>query len=104
MPKVVFPAMAVTTLFLVSVFAMHALNHTHRWIKLGVVYVSAFGAGQADGGAVSGVTFLQTRIHKMDDWKGTVLRAALPPLVFIGLILKEPDLGTALVCLGVTVS
>ena len=46
--------------------------------------------------------FLQTRIHAMDDWKGTILRAALPPLVFIALILKEPDLGTALVCAGVT--
>jgi cell division protein FtsW len=40
----------------------------------------------------------------MDDWKGTVLRAALPPLVFIGLIMKEPDLGTALVCAGVMVA
>ncbi len=101
-PKVVFPAMAVTTLFLVSVFAMHALNHTHRWFKMGpftfqpselakpmVVLFLAY--------------FLQTRIGKMDDWKGTVLRAALPPLVFIGLILKEPDLGTAMVCAGVTV-
>ena len=46
--------------------------------------------------------FLQTRIHAMDDWKGTILRAALPPLVFIALILKEPDLGTALVCAAVT--
>ena len=47
--------------------------------------------------------FLQSRIHKMDDWKGTVLRAALPPLVFVALILKEPDLGTAMVCAAVTV-
>jgi cell division protein FtsW len=39
----------------------------------------------------------------MDDWKTTVLRAALPPLVFIALILKEPDLGTAMVCAAVTV-
>jgi cell division protein FtsW len=46
--------------------------------------------------------FLQTRMHKMDDWRGTVLRAALPPLLFIALILKEPDLGTAIVCAAVT--
>ena len=32
------------------------------------------------------------------------LRAALPPLVFIGLIMKEPDLGTALVCAAVTMA
>ena len=42
--------------------------------------------------------FLQTRMHAMDDWKETILPAALMPLVFIALIVKEPDLGTALVC------
>jgi cell division protein FtsW len=101
-PRVVFPCMAVTTLFLLSVFAMHALNNTHRWFKLGpftfqpselakpmIVLFLAY--------------FLQTRIHRMDDWKGTVLRAALPPLVFVALILKEPDLGTAMVCAAVTI-
>ena len=34
-PRVVFPAMALTTLLLVSVFAMPKLNHTHRWFKAG---------------------------------------------------------------------
>ena len=102
-PKVVFPAMAVTTLFLTSVFAMHALNHTHRWFKLGVFTFQP--SELAKPMVVLFLAyFLQTRIDKMEDWKGTVLRAALPPLVFIGLILKEPDLGTALVCLGVTVA
>ena len=38
----------------------------------------------------------------MDDWKETILPAVMPPLVFIALILKEPDLGTALVCAAVT--
>ena len=28
--------------------------------------------------------FLQTRIHQMDDWKGTILRPALLPLLLIG--------------------
>ncbi len=46
--------------------------------------------------------FLQTRIHQMDDLKGTILRAAAVPLVFTALILKEPDLGTGLVCMAVT--
>src|ERR1700712_2644960 len=34
-PRVVFPLMAVTTLLLVGVFGMHALNNTHRWFKFG---------------------------------------------------------------------
>ena len=101
-PRVVFPAMAITTLLLVGVFAMHALNNTHRWIKVG-----SFSFQPSELAKPMTVLFLayflQTRIHRMDDWKGTVLRAALPPLVFIALILKEPDLGTALVCAAVMV-
>ncbi len=101
-PKVVFPAMAITTLLLISVFAMHALNNTHRWFKMGVFTFQPSELAKPMM-VLFLAYFLQTRIHKMDDWKGTVLRAALPPLVFVGLILKEPDLGTALVCAGVTV-
>ncbi len=101
-PRVVFPAMTLTTLALASVFAMHALNNTHRWIKVG-----SFSLQPSELAKPMIVLFLayflQTRIHKMDDWKTTVLRAALPPLVFIALILKEPDLGTAMVCAAVTV-
>ena len=100
-PRVVFPAMAVTTLFLISVFAMHALNHTHRWFKLGPFTFQP--SELAKPMVILFLAwFLQTRIHKMDDWKGTVIKAALPPLVFVALILKEPDLGTAMVCAGVT--
>ena len=102
-PKFVFPAMGLTTLLLVTVFAMPKLNHTHRWFKAG------FFTFQPSELATPLIVlflayFLQTRIHKMDDWRGTILKAALPPLVFIGLIMKQPDLGTALVCAGVTMA
>ena len=102
-PRVVFPAMALTTLLLTSVFAMHALNNTHRWFKMGIFTFQPSELAKPMT-VLFLAYFLQTRIHKMDDWKGTVLRAALPPLVFVGLIMKEPDLGTALVCAGVTVA
>jgi len=98
---VVAAAVAVTTMLLLAVFAMHGMNGAHRWIRV---------AGQTIQPSEVAkpvivlflAYFLQTRIHKMDDWKGTILRASLPPLAFIALILKEPDLGTALVCAGVT--
>lgn len=102
-PRVVFPAMALTTLLLMSVFAMHALNHTHRWIRFGSFFTFQPSELAKPMIVLFLAYFLQTRIHKMDDWRGTVIRAALPPLMFIALILKEPDLGTALVCAGVTV-
>jgi cell division protein FtsW len=101
-PKVVFPAIAVTMLLLVGVFASRDSHNTHRWFR--------FGGGlsfQPSELATPVIVlflayFLQTRMHKMDDWRGTILRAALPPLLFIGLVLKEPDLGTAMVCAAVT--
>jgi cell division protein FtsW len=46
--------------------------------------------------------FLHTRLDAMRDWKHTLLRAAIIPVVFILLIVKQPDLGTALVLVGVT--
>jgi cell division protein FtsW len=102
-PRVVFPLLAVATLLLVSVFAMRPLNHTHRWFKLG-----SFTFQPSELATPLIVLFLawflQTRIYKMDDWKGTILRAALPVLVFVALIMKEPDLGTALVCAGVAMA
>jgi cell division protein FtsW len=103
-PRVVFPAMACTTLLLLAVFAMHPLNHTHRWFKLGGFFTFQPSELATPVMILFLAYFLQTRIHAMDDWKGTILRAALPPLVFIGLIMKEPDLGTALVCAAVTLA
>ncbi|MGA3189691.1 MAG: FtsX-like permease family protein, partial [Bryobacteraceae bacterium] len=43
-----------------------------------------------------------TRLDTMRDWKHTLLKAAVIPVLFILLIVKEPDLGTALVIFGVT--
>jgi len=98
---VVVTSVAVTTLLLVGVFAMHGMNGAHRWIRVAGTTLQP--SELAKPVIVLFLAyFLQTRIHAMDDWKRTILRAILPPLVFIALILKEPDLGTALVCAGVT--
>jgi cell division protein FtsW len=46
--------------------------------------------------------FLHNRLDQMRDWKHTLLRCAIMPVVFIILIVRQPDLGTALVLAGVT--
>ena len=97
-------AVALTTMLLLAVFAMPALNHTHRWFRLGSFFTFQPSELAKPVLVLFLAYFLQTRIHTMDDWKGTILRAALPPLVFIGLILEEPDLGTALVCAAVAMA
>jgi cell division protein FtsW len=47
--------------------------------------------------------FLETRTKSMDDWRNTLIPAVLPTLVFIGLIVFQPDLGTAIACAAITV-
>jgi cell division protein FtsW len=46
--------------------------------------------------------FLETRLKTMDDWRHTLLPAVIPAVLFAILIVKQPDLGTALVCLGIS--
>jgi cell division protein FtsW len=100
-PRVVFTAVAATALMLLGVFAMSGMNGAHRWIRVAGTTLQP--SELAKPVLVLFLAyFLQTRIHQMDDVKGTILRAVAVPLVFTALILKEPDLGTALVCMAVT--
>ncbi len=87
---------------LMGVFAMRDSHNTHRWIRFG-----GFLTFQPSELAKPAIIlflayFLQTQVHRMDDWR-TVARAAAAPLLFVALILKEPDLGTAIVCTAVLV-
>ena len=100
-PKVVFPAVAITMLLLAVVFAMSGMNGAHRWIRVAGITLQPSEIAKPVV-VLFLAYFLQTRMHKMDDYKGTILRAIAPPLLFVGLILKEPDLGTGLVCAAVT--
>ncbi|QNI32630.1 putative lipid II flippase FtsW [Alloacidobacterium dinghuense] len=100
-PNVVFPAVAVTVICLMAAFLMRDSHNTHRWIRFGMLSFQP--SELAKPALVLFLAwFLQNRMQTIDDWRGTILPAALPSLVFIALILKEPDLGTALVCAGVT--
>jgi cell division protein FtsW len=99
-PKLIFPMMAITGLLLLAVFAMSGMNGAHRWVRLPGITLQP--SELAKPVIVLFLAwFLQTRIHAIDNIKETILPAVIPPLLFIGLILKEPDLGTALVCAAV---
>ncbi|HEV2619947.1 MAG TPA: FtsW/RodA/SpoVE family cell cycle protein, partial [Acidobacteriaceae bacterium] len=100
---VVVASVAVTILLLLAVFAMHGVNGAHRWVGAGVISLQPSEIAKPVL-VLFLAYFLQRRIHLMDDWQGTILKAAAPPLIFIALILKEPDLGTALVCAAVTMA
>jgi cell division protein FtsW len=101
-PAVVFSLLGLTTLMLISVFFLDRAHHTHRWIHFGgfsfqpselakpvLILFLAF--------------FLENRTRSMHDWRNTLLPAVLPTLIFVGLIVFQPDLGTAIACAAVTV-
>ncbi len=100
-PIVVFPVVGLTVILLLGAFLMRDSHNTHRWIRLGML---SFQPSEIAKPAMVLFLawFLQNRMHAMDDVRNTLIPAALPSLIFIALILKEPDLGTALVCAAVT--
>ncbi len=100
-PAVVFTALGVTTFLLISVFFLDRSHHTHRWIH---------GAGLSFQPSELAkpvlilflAFFLESRTKSINDWRSTLLPAVIPTLVFLGLIVEQPDLGTAIACAAIT--
>jgi cell division protein FtsW len=102
-PAIVFSLLGVTTLLLAAVFFLDRAHNTHRWIRLGVMSFQP--SELAKPALILFVAyFLHSRLKSLDDWKHTLLPAALPTALFAVLIVKQPDLGTAMVCVGVTMA
>jgi|CZKF01.1.fsa_nt_gi cell division protein FtsW len=99
-PHFIFPAFSLTTILLALVFFFPKSNNAHRWIRFG-----GFSLQPSELAKLMLVLFLawflSTRLDKINKWS-TLWRASVIPLVFIALIVIEPDLGTALVLAGVT--
>lgn len=101
-PRFIYPALCVTTLLLVLVYLFRNSHNTHRWIRFGGFFTFQPSEIAKPVLVLFLAWFLHSRLDAMRDWKHTLLRAAVVPLAFIVLIVREPDLGTALVLAGVT--
>jgi cell division protein FtsW len=101
-PRFIYPALAITTLLLVSVFFIPGSHNTHRWIRFGTHFTFQPSEIAKPVLVLFLAWFLHSRLDAMRDWKHTLLRAAVVPVVFMVLVVKQPDLGTALVLAGVT--
>ena len=100
-PAVVFSLLGVTTLLLVAVFFLDRSHHVHRWIRFG-----GFSMQPSELAKPAVILFLayflETRAKTITDWKKTLLPAAVPSLVFCVLIVLQPDLGTSIMCAGIS--
>ncbi|MGP8252847.1 MAG: putative lipid II flippase FtsW [Terracidiphilus sp.] len=100
--RFIYPALCVTTLLLVMVFFVPGSHNTHRWIRFGSFFTFQPSEIAKPVLVLFLAWFLHNRLDAMHKWKETLLPAALIPLLFILLVVRQPDLGTALVLAGVT--
>jgi len=99
-PAVVFSLLGVTTLLLLAVFFLDRSHNTHRWILFG-----GFSLQPSELAKPAIILFLayflENKLKSMDDWRHTLLPAAIPIALFAGLIVLQPDLGTAIACVAI---
>ncbi|MFZ0688051.1 MAG: FtsW/RodA/SpoVE family cell cycle protein, partial [Terriglobales bacterium] len=94
-PALVFSLLGVTTLLLVSVFFLPRAHGTHRWFHMGPISLQP--SELAKPALILFLAwFLENKTKAMDDWRNTLIPAVTPTVVFLGLIVFQPDLGTAI--------
>ncbi|MGH9605047.1 MAG: putative lipid II flippase FtsW [Terracidiphilus sp.] len=100
-PRFIYPALCATTLLLAMVFFFPGIYGAHRWIRLG-----RFDFEPSEVAKPVLVLFLawflHTRLDRMREFKNTILRASIMPVLLMILVVRQPDLGTALVLAAVT--
>ncbi|HVP55493.1 MAG TPA: putative lipid II flippase FtsW [Candidatus Eisenbacteria bacterium] len=100
-PAVVYSLLGITSLLLISVFFLDRAHNTHRWI-----HFAGFSFQPSEVAKPALILFLafflEGRVNAMHDWRNTLLPAVAPTLVFLALIVFQPDLGTAIACAALT--
>jgi cell division protein FtsW len=97
-PAVIFSALAIVILMLLAVFFLDKSHATHRWIRYGGV-----GIQPSEIAKLVVILYLAWLLAErmaqgpqvLNDWRRTLLPALAPVLLLAGLVLIQPDLGTA---------
>jgi cell division protein FtsW len=100
-PAVVFCLLGIETLLLIAVFLLDRAHNTHRWLHWG-----SFSFQPSELAKPVLIVFLAyflgSRVRDLNDWRNTLLPAILPTVLFVVLIVLQPDLGTAIACAAIT--
>jgi cell division protein FtsW len=117
----VFTSLAVVLVMLIAVFFLDRQHATHRWIRFGplgiqpselaklavILYLAWFLESRAKASIATPVKIQQKKFAPprgirarpaasgVNDLMGTLLPAMAPVLLFVGLIVMQPDLGTS---------
>jgi cell division protein FtsW len=97
--RIVYGLLGVTTLMLLAVFAFPATNGAHRWIRLPMLSIQPSELSKPVL-VIFLAYFLERRAGEEGQWWTTFMPCAIVTCALAGLIVLEPDLGTAMM-LGV---
>jgi cell division protein FtsW len=99
-PALVFSFLGLTTLLLVSVFFLNRAHGTHRWFHLGPISLQP--SELAKPALILFLAFfLENKTRTWTTGATRCFRPVRPPWSFLGLIVFQPDLGTAIACAGI---
>jgi cell division protein FtsW len=99
-PIVVLGVVAGVIGLLVMAYLMPPVANTHRWIRVGGFSLQPSELGKL--GLVMFVAYyLSERNGKVNDWRMVLLPVSVISLLMIGLVVGQPDLGTAILMAAV---
>jgi cell division protein FtsW len=106
-PKFVFAFLAVVLVMLAGIFLLDKSHATHRWIRIGPASLQP-----SELAKLAVILYLawfldlrsRPRSFGVNDFRHTIVPATGVVLVMVGLIVVEPDLGTALEILVITLA
>src|ERR1700685_4710901 len=97
-PRVIFTAVSITLVMLISVFFLDRSHATHRWVRLGPLSLQPSEIAKLVV-IVFLAWFLESRREPRGPGINNVTRTLLPAigavLLMVALVYKEPDMGTA---------
>ena len=93
-PVVIWSALAVVGLALVAVLFSRPINGTSRWFSLAGITLQPSELAKL-AAIVFTAALLERRMHRINDLRYALLPVGVVTLILTGLILQEPDFGTA---------
>jgi cell division protein FtsW len=97
-PRVVFTGMAITLMLLISVFFLDRSHATHRWIRIGPLSLQPSELAKLVVIFYLG-WFIESRREPRGPGINNIVKTLLPilgtVLLIVGLVVTEPDMGTA---------
>jgi len=100
-PVAIFTAIFIVLALLVAVLFLDPARHAHRWLRWGALSLQPSELAKLVM-ILFLAYFLDRRRRAVNDVPSTLLPAAVLVAIFVGLVLFEPDLGTAVLLVLIT--